>query len=570
MQALRRHAKVVRHPSGYPRSTAFLKSLSGVKPSNNADCSLIEGVPRRVTLTRNHDGVQYSTSPERESACRRFAAPTAVFLEGRVLFRLKTRDAPIDRAGSVTAFGHSGLIGSHGDPVPLGRFLLVSVGFHLLAALAVMTASLHPAVLPEQSLVVRFVEAEAPRLSPSATQSGRGRPAEQTTAPRSTDLPRPRPLAEPKVGLPAVSRPEPEPAREMIGQGAPHEPRLMASQRATEELLKDLGLSGQMPSLGVQNAAGKGISGPKGVGAPSQVTLVAGNVGGREAQADPAIAGEGSEGLGLEGSRGRVTSGVPGTLIPILPRPSGRGGGRTGVDGGPKRVEGGATAAIRSRGLSSGPALVEGEPEGVGLGGSPGNAQRGLPKSLLSLSSIAPGLTLGRVGGSGGPRAIDGGAPVAVSSRGLSSGPALLGDEEEEASPALGGPGGGRRLRSVFTAPLAPTVTVGSRQGVGGSGARGGSHGADGQFAAPNYGTNPLPSYPPLARERGYQGTAYLRVQIQPNGRVGKLAIDRSSGYEILDRAALDSVRAWTFLPARKNGKPVQSWVLLPVEFKIE
>jgi protein TonB len=51
---------------------------------------------------------------------------------------------------------------------------------------------------------------------------------------------------------------------------------------------------------------------------------------------------------------------------------------------------------------------------------------------------------------------------------------------------------------------------------------------------------------------------------------VGNLAIDRSSGYEILDRAAVDSVRGWAFLPAQKDGKPVASWVLLPVRFVLK
>jgi protein TonB len=51
---------------------------------------------------------------------------------------------------------------------------------------------------------------------------------------------------------------------------------------------------------------------------------------------------------------------------------------------------------------------------------------------------------------------------------------------------------------------------------------------------------------------------------------VGKLAIDRASGHEILDRAAVDSVKGWTFLPARKAGKPVESWVLLPVKFMLD
>jgi protein TonB len=104
--------------------------------------------------------------------------------------------------------------------------------------------------------------------------------------------------------------------------------------------------------------------------------------------------------------------------------------------------------------------------------------------------------------------------------------------------------------------------------GRGGSGGEG--RAAGGGFARPDYGANSPPKYPPLAREKGYEGTVYLRALIERDGRVGNLAIDRSSGYEILDRAAVDSVREWAFLPARKDGKPVASWVLLPVRFVLK
>jgi protein TonB len=487
-----------------------------------------------------------------------------------VSFRLNTRDAPIDRPGSVFAFGDPGLLGSTGDPVQFGRFLLVSVGFHLLVALAVGTIGLHPAPLPEHPLVVRLVEAEAPKPSPSVPQRGRTRPAKQTTVPRATEPPGPKLTSEPKVGLVPVSHPEPGPAREMINEGAPDERRVLTSQRPMEDLVKDLDLPRQTPSVGAQNAGGGGIGGPKGVGVPMQVTMAAGAVAGRGLQADPAVAGDESERLGVGGSRGQMIKGVTGTIIPLLPSSSGGGVGKAGRGAGPKAVEGGATAAVRTSGLSSTPALVGGESEGARLVGSRGNAQRGLPKSLLSSPPSASAPSLGKAGKGGGPWASQRGAPVVVSPRGLSSGPALLGDGGEGTRPASGGPGGERKRGVVLTAPLAPTVTVRSRQGVGGSGARGGSSAADGQFAAPNYGTNPLPSYPLLARERGYQGTVYLLVQIQPDGRVGRLAIDRSSGFEILDRAATDSVKEWTFLPARRSGKPVDSWVVLPVKFKLD
>ena len=126
------------------------------------------------------------------------------------------------------------------------------------------------------------------------------------------------------------------------------------------------------------------------------------------------------------------------------------------------------------------------------------------------------------------------------------------------------------RLDAALVAPRAPTVTVGSPQGAAGGGTgREGNRAAGGRFSAPNYGINPLPKYPLLAREKGYEGTVYLRVLVRADGRVGKLAIDQSSGHEILDRAAVDSVKAWAFLPAQNGGKPVESWVLLPVKFAL-
>jgi protein TonB len=72
-----------------------------------------------------------------------------------------------------------------------------------------------------------------------------------------------------------------------------------------------------------------------------------------------------------------------------------------------------------------------------------------------------------------------------------------------------------------------------------------------------------------VAREKGYEGTVYLRVFVRVDGRVGQLAVDRTSGYEILDRAAVDSVKGWAFFPAKKSGRLVESWVLLPVKFAL-
>ena len=160
-------------------------------------------------------------------------------------------------------------------------------------------------------------------------------------------------------------------------------------------------------------------------------------------------------------------------------------------------------------------------------------------------------------------------APGARAGAGSGSGPALIGDGAEGArqgSSGADGRGRARRLGAEITIPIAPTVTVGPRRGGSETQARA----AGGGFARPDYGANPVPRYPPLAREKGYQGTVYIRAFVERDGRVGNLAVDRSSGYEILDRAAVESVREWTFLPAQKDQKPVASWVLLPVKFVLK
>lgn len=162
-------------------------------------------------------------------------------------------------------------------------------------------------------------------------------------------------------------------------------------------------------------------------------------------------------------------------------------------------------------------------------------------------------------------------AGAAFAAGGLPLGPVLLGsdgDGEVGSSPA--GRVGAGRLDAALAAPSTPSVTIGSAQGAGGGGVGwSGNGGAGGRSSAPNYGINPLPKYPLLAREKGYEGTVYLRVLVRVDGRVERLAVDRSSGYEILDRAAVDSVKEWAFFPAKKGGKSVQSWVLLPVKFAL-
>lgn len=175
------------------------------------------------------------------------------------------------------------------------------------------------------------------------------------------------------------------------------------------------------------------------------------------------------------------------------------------------------------------------------------------------------------VGASVGRSGIGDGMRGALAAGSPAPGPVLLSSDGDGAvGSGQAGRSGTGRLDAALIAPSTPSVTVGSAQGSGGGGAGGFGYGsAGGRFSSPNYGMNPLPKYPLVAREKGYEGTVYLRVLVRVDGRVERLTVDRSSGYEILDRAAIDSVKEWAFFPAKKGGKSVESWVLLPVKFAL-
>jgi len=75
--------------------------------------------------------------------------------------------------------------------------------------------------------------------------------------------------------------------------------------------------------------------------------------------------------------------------------------------------------------------------------------------------------------------------------------------------------------------------------------------------------------YPPQARRQGQQGRLMLRVQVLADGRCGELELLQSSGYDTLDRAALESVRNWRFVPAQRNGQAYSAWFRVPIRFSL-
>jgi len=75
--------------------------------------------------------------------------------------------------------------------------------------------------------------------------------------------------------------------------------------------------------------------------------------------------------------------------------------------------------------------------------------------------------------------------------------------------------------------------------------------------------------YPPEAYEEQLEGTATLLIHVGTNGYVGKTGIFKSSGYDVLDEAALAIARTVRFKPGQLFGKAQDQWMIWPVVFEL-
>ena len=85
-----------------------------------------------------------------------------------------------------------------------------------------------------------------------------------------------------------------------------------------------------------------------------------------------------------------------------------------------------------------------------------------------------------------------------------------------------------------------------------------------------DYLNNPRPPYPMVARRMGYHGKVVLDVEVLAEGKAGEVKLHQSCGYDILDNAAVQTVKTWRFTPARRFGQAVTQRFLVPIKFSLE
>jgi protein TonB len=95
------------------------------------------------------------------------------------------------------------------------------------------------------------------------------------------------------------------------------------------------------------------------------------------------------------------------------------------------------------------------------------------------------------------------------------------------------------------------------------------AHGPITVLATPRYRSNPRPEYPLASKRRHEEGEVRLTVTVSAEGRPLRVSLSRSSGHPLLDQAAIDAVRTWTFEPARASGVAVTSEVVVPVRYSL-
>jgi protein TonB len=88
-------------------------------------------------------------------------------------------------------------------------------------------------------------------------------------------------------------------------------------------------------------------------------------------------------------------------------------------------------------------------------------------------------------------------------------------------------------------------------------------------LATPRYRSNPSPDYPIVSKRRHEEGSVQVNVTVSSDGRPLHVSLLKSSGYSLLDQAAIEAVRTWVFEPARASGIAVTSEVVVPVRFSL-
>lgn len=80
---------------------------------------------------------------------------------------------------------------------------------------------------------------------------------------------------------------------------------------------------------------------------------------------------------------------------------------------------------------------------------------------------------------------------------------------------------------------------------------------------------NPAPDYPRMSVKLGEQGQVSVSVLIGADGVPQKVELHTSSGFERLDKAGMDAVMRWRYVPGKRDGIAEAMWFVQSINFKL-
>lgn len=76
------------------------------------------------------------------------------------------------------------------------------------------------------------------------------------------------------------------------------------------------------------------------------------------------------------------------------------------------------------------------------------------------------------------------------------------------------------------------------------------------------------PEYPEIARRAGVEGTVWVKILVDKEGKAKKAVVMKSDN-TIFDENAIKAALGWVFTPAMMNNGPVAVWAAVPFRFKL-
>jgi protein TonB len=77
------------------------------------------------------------------------------------------------------------------------------------------------------------------------------------------------------------------------------------------------------------------------------------------------------------------------------------------------------------------------------------------------------------------------------------------------------------------------------------------------------------PDYPDIAKRAGVEGTVYVKILVEKDGKPKKAVIVKSNA-DILNDVSIAAAMKCVFTPAIQNKRPIAVWVVMPFKFKLE